>query len=73
MESYIVSKVNQRVKIKSLSQEFDFKVYEPIHLEYSFKYSIDDIQHLCIKTGFTSVKSFYDYKKYFTDVLWHYN
>ena len=70
MESYIVSKVNQKVKIKNLSQTFDFKVYEPIHLEYSFKYSIDDIQHLCIKTGFASVKSFYDSKNYFTDVLW---
>ena len=73
MESYIVSKVNQKVEIKNLSQIFDFTVYEPIHLEYSFKYSIDDIQNLCIKTGFTSVKNFYDSKKYFSDVLWRYN
>ena len=73
MESYIVSKVNQKVEIKNLSQIFDFAVYEPIHLEYSFKYSIDDIQNLCIKTGFTSVKNFYDSKKYFSDVLWRYN
>ena len=72
MESYIISKENQKVHIKNLNYTFEFKVSEPIHVEYSFKYSKEDISNLCFKTGFKSVKNFYDSKNYFTDALWSY-
>ena len=72
MESYIISKENQKVHIKNLNYTFEFKVAEPIHVEYSFKYSKEDIRNLCLKTGFKSVKNFYDSKNYFTDALWCY-
>ena len=42
------------------------------NVEYSFKFSKEDIRNLCLKTGFTSVKNFYDSKNYFTDALWCY-
>ena len=72
MESYIISKENQKVHIKNLNYTFEFKVSEPIHVEYSFKFSKEDIRNLCLKTGFTSVKNFYDSKNYFMDALWCY-
>ena len=67
-----ISKENQKVHIKNLNYTFEFKVSEPIHVEYSFKFSKEDIRNLCLKTGFTSVKNFYDSKNYFMDALWCY-
>ena len=58
MESYIISKENQKVHIKNLNYTLEFKVSELIHVEYSFKFSKEDIRNLCLKTGFTSVKIF---------------
>ena len=72
MESYIISKEKQKVHIKNLNHTFEFKIYEPIHVEYSFKFSKNDIVNLCSKTGFTSIKNFCDSKNYFTDALWRY-
>ena len=72
MESYIISKEKQKVHIKNLNHTFEFKIYEPIHVEYSFKFSKNDILNLCSKTGFTSIKNFCDSKNYFTDALWRY-
>ena len=67
-----ISKENQKVHLKNLNYTFEFKVSETIHVEYSFKYSTEDIHNLCLKTGFKSVKNFYDSQKYFTDALWCY-
>ncbi len=70
MESYLISKKKQVVDIKALEKSFHFKAFEPIHLEYSNKYLIEDIEFLSKEAGFEVVETYFDSKKYFSDSLW---
>lgn len=70
MESYLISLVKQNIHIKELNKNFKFEVFEAIHLEYSFKYSKDNIADLSASSGFTIVKNYTDSKKYFIDSVW---
>lgn len=70
MESYIISLKDQTVFIDDLSKEFHFKAFEPIHMEYSYKYLTSDVEFLANETGFQVVEHYYDKKKYFVDSLW---
>ena len=73
MESYLVSRRRQAVRVRDLRQSFDFDPFEPIHTEYSYKYLDSDIDHLAATTGFDVVGRWYDQKRYFADVLWRVN
>ena len=73
MESYLISLVKQNIHIKELNKNFKFEVFEAIHLEYSFKYSKDNISDLSASSGFTIVKNYTDSKKYFIDSVWRKN
>ncbi len=66
MEIYLVSNRNQRVKINSLELEIDFRMGEPIHIINSYKYSIDDIQSLAIKSELTLQDHFVDRNSLFS-------
>ena len=46
MESFLISKVQQKVYIKELEKEFTFKAFEPIHTEYSTKYLGEELKEL---------------------------
>jgi len=70
MESYVLAIEEQNVYISALERSFHFKAYEPIHLEYSFKFLKSDIDFLCKKTGFDIVRHFTDSNEYFIDSLW---
>jgi len=70
MESFLISKVEQEVSIKDLNFKVEFDAFEPIHLEYSFKYSKKDIADLCKSTGYKLGENFYDQSEYFCDSLW---
>lgn len=70
MESYLISTVSQTVTIKELGKSFDLKPWEPIHMEYSYKYQQSDIEELAEGAGFEIVKGFKDDKGYFIDSLW---
>jgi dimethylhistidine N-methyltransferase len=70
MESFLISKIDQKVYFKFLDEEIIFKEFEPIHLEYSFKYTSSEIVELATKTGFSFLKSYTDDNKYFIDTLW---
>ena len=70
MESYLVATENQDVFISTLERSFHFEAYEPIHLEYSFKFLESDIDFLSKKTGFDTLRHFTDPKEYFIDSLW---
>lgn len=70
MESYVLSTEAQEVNIAELERSFHFEAYEPIHLEYSFKFQTKDIEFLSDKTGFNVVKHFFDSNHYFVDSLW---
>ncbi|WP_372654637.1 L-histidine N(alpha)-methyltransferase [Halobacteriovorax sp.] len=73
MESFLISKETHSVFIKALNRTFYFEENEPIHLEYSFKFSSTDIQHLAKKTGCKVIKDYRDEENYFTDSLWQIN
>lgn len=70
IESYLVSLEAQTVFIEGLSETFDFKLWEPIHTEYSYKYLVSDIEKLAKDTGYTIEKHLFDSKKYFLDSIW---
>ncbi|HYF03656.1 MAG TPA: L-histidine N(alpha)-methyltransferase [Patescibacteria group bacterium] len=70
MESYIVSREVQDVRIEALKKSFHFDAWEAIHTEYSFKYSDSDIQKMAAETGFSIVNNLYDSQKYFVDSVW---
>jgi len=70
IESYLVSLNDQTVHVDVLNQSFSFKEWEPVHTEYSFKYSESDVTKLAEKTGFEIIQNYTDSKKYFLDSPW---
>jgi L-histidine N-alpha-methyltransferase len=70
MESYIMSTRSQLVNIRALNKVFYFDHYEGIHVEYSHKYTISQINNLALEAGFRVVQNFTDQKNYFVDSLW---
>lgn len=70
MESYLVSVEKQLVAINALETIFSFDAFEAIHLEYSYKYTLTQIEALAKRAGFTIIDHFFDKKNYFVDSLW---
>ncbi|MDR2876916.1 MAG: L-histidine N(alpha)-methyltransferase [Chromatiales bacterium] len=70
MESYLLSVRVQEVYIAALERSFGFEEFEPLHLEYSFKFLEQDIERLCDQIGFGLERNFYDPKHYVVDSLW---
>lgn len=68
--SYLMSKVKQEVYIAATDATYSFKHSEPVHMEISRKYSLEDLERLAEKTGFTVEQHFLDSKEYFVDTLW---
>lgn len=73
MESYLLSLRDHSVYIAALQKEFIFSAFEPIHLEYSFKFLPADIDSLSRQTGYSSVENFTDPDNRFIDALWQVN
>ena len=69
MESFLISLIKQQVHIKKIKKTYSFEPYETIHLEYSFKYSIEDIENLAKKSKFTIEKFYKNNDKGFTNTL----
>lgn len=70
MESYLISLEKQRVEVKALNKWVTFEAIEPIHVEYSHKYSLAQIQQFAHMHGFKTLDHFMDYQHYFVDALW---
>lgn len=70
IESYLVSSRKQDVHIDGLDRTFCFEEKEPIHVEYSHKFSEEDIAQLAVCTGFKIVAQYYDSDHLFVDSLW---
>jgi dimethylhistidine N-methyltransferase len=70
MESYLISLKDQKVTFKNEEKTFTFKAYEPIHTEYSWKYSAQESVDLSKQCQFGVVEHFMDPKKYFLNGLW---
>jgi L-histidine Nalpha-methyltransferase len=70
MESYLISQANQNAYIEALGQTISFQTWEPIHMEYSYKYSESQIETLADQNGFDVVENLYDSDHYFIDSIW---
>jgi dimethylhistidine N-methyltransferase len=70
MESYLLPRRPQSVYIAELERRFHFDAYEPLHLEYSFKFHEQDIDDLAACTGFELERNFVDAAGYFLDSVW---
>jgi len=68
--SYLISKRAQSVTINDLSSSFDFEPGEGLHLEWSHKYSLNEIHKYASETGFDLIKTFTDSDEWFADSLW---
>jgi L-histidine N-alpha-methyltransferase len=73
MESFLISLEDQEVFIEQIGRSFKFRAWEPIHVEYSYKYTEADIRNLALETGYSVKENFYDPKRYFIDSLWAVN
>lgn len=71
MESYLVSLEHQVVHIEAIGRSFEFKEWEPIHTEYSYKYLTSDIEELAGETGFEVSEHLTDNRQYFANSIWH--
>ncbi len=70
MESYLVSLKAQEVFIDAIGRSFTFGPWEPIHIEYSYKYLESDIETLAAETGFEVIEHIYDSNRWFIDSFW---
>ena len=68
--SFLISKSSQTVTIEKLNASFHFGAWESIHMEYSHKYRIAELEKLAEESGFRFQKHYMDSKDYFTDTLW---
>ncbi|WP_232825851.1 L-histidine N(alpha)-methyltransferase [Chitinophaga alhagiae] len=67
-KSYLVSNTAQEVLLGE--HVIRFRKDEPIFMEISQKYSVDETRQLAAAAGFRPVQHFFDNKRWFTDVLW---
>ncbi|WP_346318511.1 L-histidine N(alpha)-methyltransferase [Chitinophaga sp. YIM B06452] len=66
--SFLISLKEQAVHISG--QTIRFAANEPLFMEISQKYTVEEINELASRSGFRPVEFFYDSKRWFTDVLW---
>ena len=71
MESYLISLADQTIHIEATNQSFHFNQFEPMHLEYSHKFTPSGIAKFARHNGFEITQLFSDEKDYFTDALFH--
>ena len=69
MESFLVSLEKQEIEISALNRKFQFKAFESIHVESSYKYLISEMREMANHAGFGMDQVFLDSKKYFADFL----
>ncbi len=69
--SYLMSCKKQDVTIEATGHTYSFRDSEPVHMEISRKYRLDEIEDLANKTGFEVSQHFTDSRNYFVDSLWN--
>ena len=63
---YLVSQVEQVVRLEGLDLTISLKSGEEIHTENSHKYSVEEIQILANKAGFELEQQWFDRKRQFS-------
>jgi len=69
-KSFLISMKDQTVHLKNLDLSYDFNYAEPIFMEISKKYSIEELETLAKHANFEVVEHFHDCKHYFVNTLW---
>lgn len=70
MESYLMSLKAQEVSIGKLNASYTFHEIEPIHVEYSHKYTLPQLNKMASETGFGVIEHYLDERGYFANSLW---
>ena len=70
VESYLYSTRDQTVHIKALNKDYNFKAWEAMQTEQSFKSTLEEIENLAAQNGFEVVEHLFDSRKYFVDSVW---
>lgn len=68
--SYLISRKKQQVSIGANPTIIKFEKDEPIFMEISQKYSLEDIENYAARAGFRITENFFDKRKYFLNSLW---
>ena len=68
-KSYLISLTDQLVRIGE-NEMIQFSAHEPIFMEISQKYSIEEIEALAAGSGFRCRQHFFDENNYFADSIW---
>jgi L-histidine N-alpha-methyltransferase len=68
--SYLISRTRQQVSIGINPTIINFEKDEPIFMEISQKYSLEDIENYAARAGFRITGNFFDKRKYFVNSLW---
>ena len=68
--SYLVCMEDQKVNIGTIPLCVSFEKGEPIYMEISQKYSLDDIRKFAENSGFIVTENYFDGRKYFVNSLW---
>lgn len=71
-KSFLVSLKEQVVRFSFEKEDCDvfFDKNEPVFMEVSMKYNVQEVSNLAARTGFKIKNHFYDSKKWFLDSLW---
>lgn len=70
MESWLISRDDQQVRVGALDRVFAFRAWEGIRVERSYKYDVAEVENLAAGAGFTVRQHFFDHRRYFLDSLW---
>jgi len=69
-KSYLISRKKQEVSIGTNPTIIKFEKDEPIFMEISQKYSMEDIENYAARAGFRITGNFFDERKFFLNSLW---
>ena len=67
-KSYLISTAAQQVEVAD--HQFSFRKYEPVYMEVSQKYTVEQMDAFATASGFVPVKHFFDSKHWFCDAVW---
>ncbi len=68
--SYLISQKDQKVHVRALDLQVQFKRWEPMKMEISRKFDLEDIHELAEGSGFSVVETLYDKDKLFAESVW---
>jgi len=69
-KSFLISKKTQEIKIGAIPMTVSFREAEPIFMEISQKYKIEDVHRFAENAGFIIKSDYFDKREYFLNSLW---